>query len=138
MDKDFERHRVVGGQLRRRQLQPIDSLVDPSAGPASPSNPASSQKKRLHAGPSTTFDAQSYITQLSSTYLPTGASGSPEGIPIHSMSEFRAKVISSKRLQSPPGVLRQSNLHPSGSAPAAGTSPGSDTRFMLQHNPAGK
>jgi hypothetical protein len=77
MDRDYERHRVVGGQLRRRQLQPIDSLVEPHAGSASPSKGGSS-KQRLHAGPSNTFDAQSYITQLSASYMPIGGE-KPEG-----------------------------------------------------------
>lgn len=129
MDKDFERHRIVGGQLRRRQMKPIDSLFDETGQPIT---------ANIHKQPKTnsTFDAQSYITQLSAAYLPAGAEKIDSSIPIQTMSEFRQKVISVKKLASPAGVVRQQPGQP-GAAElnTSGYVDGESARFMMKHTP---
>ena len=62
----------MGSQLRRRQLKPLDSLGHDGGelgpGGTSPSPKGKTGKGQVNTG--STFDAKSYISQLSSTYLP--------------------------------------------------------------------
>ena len=143
MDRDFVRHKTVGGQLRRRQMPPLDMLVT-GGGTAAPLSPLKSSKAGVVGGE--TFDAQSYIAHLATTTgmnpdatqqqqqqqhdLPPGtmlADGSM--VPMRTMSEFRKQVISSKKMGSP--LPLTSAPKPS----VARSSSSGDTRYELTHNP---
>lgn len=140
-DKDFMRHKVVGGQLRRRQLQPLDAM-----------EPISPSKSKSLIG-NETFDAQTYLThQSSGAFLPNSSSiasdfGSSLGgqgplsggvmadgslVPMKTMSEFRKQVISTKKMAPPPGVNRDA-----GKVNRSVNSDNySDSRFEMSHTPS--
>lgn len=128
---DFERHKKIGGYLKKKRYGPATL------------KPLSTQPK-FGASANSTFDAESYISHFGPE--------SEKQSPITSMAEFRKAVISSKRMGSGTsttantktggGTLRstsQGNLHSSlksDTGGAGGESPKKEIRFEMTHEPS--
>ena len=123
---DFERHKKIGGYLKKKRYGPATL------------KPLSTQPK-FGASANSTFDAESYISHFGPE--------SDKQSPITSMAEFRKAVISSKRMGSSTmsnsgggggGTMRstsQGNLHSSLKSDT-GESPKKEIRFEMTHEPS--
>lgn len=125
-DDDFERHKKIGGYLKKKRYGPATL------------KPLSTQPK-FGASANSTFDAESYISHFGPE--------SDKQSPITSMAEFRKAVISSKRmsggqhLSGTGAVVRsssQGNMH---TTQGQGQGQGQATRekeirFEMTHEPS--
>lgn len=122
---DFERHKKIGGYLKKKRYGPATL------------KPLSTQPK-FAASTNSTFDAESYISHFGPE--------SEKQSPITSMAEFRKAVISSKRMGSstaggagsPGGTFRSSSQGKlqGSQKTGAGESPKKEIRFEMTHEPS--
>ena len=123
MADDFERHKKIGGYLKKKRYGPATL------------KPLSTKPK--YSSMNSTFDAESYISHFGPE--------SEKQSPITSMAEFRKAVISSKRMgnsgmgNSGGNTMRsssQGNLQSTKANTGAGESPKKEIRFEMTHEPS--
>jgi len=122
MEDDFEKHKKISGYLKKKRYG------------AATLKPLSTQPK--FGGSTSTFDAQSYISQFGPE--------SDNQSPITSMAEFRKAVISSKRMGSTGssiGTMKSSSQSHLATSQRGGVddvrgSPKKDIRFEMTHEPS--